>query len=108
MNGWLLLAFAIVFEVCGTSSMKLSQGFTRTLPSVAVFACYFLSLTSLTYALKHVQISVAYAIWSGVGTALITVIGALLFREPIVAMKAFSLALIIAGAIGLNFAGGSH
>ena len=65
---WFYLMLAIILEVSGTTSMKLSQGFTKTLPSIAMFIFYILSLISLTLALKKVDVSVAYAVWSGIGT----------------------------------------
>lgn len=105
---WVLLTLAILLEVSGTTSMKLSQGFTRTLPSVLLFVFYALSFTSLNFALKTIDVSVAYAIWSGVGTTLITVIGIWWFKEPITVLKIVSIALIIVGVVGLNLGGQSH
>ena len=102
MTGWHYLMVAILAEVAGTSSMKYSDGLTRFWPSVSVFACYGLSLTALTRALRHLDISVAYAIWSGLGMVLITLIGALVFREPMPVLKLVSVALIIAGVVVLH------
>ena len=68
---WFYLASAILFEVAGTTSMKLSYGFTRLLPSILLFVFYAISFVSLTFAVKKIDMSVSYAIWSGVGTALI-------------------------------------
>ena len=104
---WLYLVLAIMLEVSGTTSMKLSQGFTKILPSVLMFLCYGLSLSALTLALKKIDVSVAYAVWSGLGTALIASVGVLWFREPLNALKIISLLLIIMGVIGLNL-GGVH
>jgi small multidrug resistance pump len=103
---WLYLVLAIILEVSGTTSMKLSQGFTNILPSVLVFLCYGLSLSALTLALKEIDVSVAYAVWSGLGTALIATVGVLWFREPLTAIKVASLLLIILGVIGLNLGDG--
>ncbi len=105
---WLYLIMAIVLEVSGTTSMKLSQGFTKLLPSLVMFFCYGLSLSALTLALKRIDVSVAYAVWSGLGTALIASIGVLWFREPLNTLKVLSLMLIIIGVIGLNLSGGAH
>ena len=102
------LAGAIVAEVAGTLSMKLSHGFTKLWPSVTMGVCYIISLTLLTYALKRIDVSTAYAIWGGVGTALIVTAGTLWFKEPMTALKLISIGLIIAGVIGLNLAGGAH
>jgi small multidrug resistance pump len=82
---WLDLVLAIVLEVSGTTSMNLSQGFTKTLASV-VFIFYGLSLSALTPALKHIDVSVAYAVWSGLGTALIATEGVVWLREPLNAL----------------------
>ena len=102
---WLYLILAIVLEVSGTTSMKLSQGFTRTLPSVLMFLFYGLSLSALTLALKTIDVSVAYAVWSGLGTALIATVGVLWMKEPLNALKVVSLMLIIIGVIGLHVSG---
>ncbi len=104
MNSWICLAGAIVLEVAGTTAMKLSEGFTRIVPSVLIFLFYGLSFTALTFALKKIDVSIAYAVWSGVGTALIALIGFAFFREPVTMLKIASLGLIIAGVVGLNLA----
>jgi small multidrug resistance pump len=101
---WLYLALAIVLEVAGTTSMKLSDGLSRPWPTLAIFVCYGLGFSLLTLALRHIELSVAYAIWSGVGTALIAVLGLLWFGENLTLAKFASLALIILGVIGLNLA----
>jgi small multidrug resistance pump len=105
---WIYLVLAIVAEVAGTTCMKLSEGFTRALPSTLLFVFYGLSFALLTLALKRLDVSVAYAVWSGVGTALIAVIGLFWFREPMTILKMVSLALIVAGVVGLNLGGGAH
>ena len=104
-QSWIWLIGAIVFEVLGTTAMKLSEGFTKTGPSVAMGLFYVLSLTALTYALKKFDVSMAYAIWSGVGTALITLIGIWYFKESISVMKLASIGLIIIGVVGLHLSG---
>ena len=98
---WIYLMLAIIMEVIGTTNMKLSQGFTKTLPSILVFVFYIVSFAFLTLALKKLDISITYAIWSGVGTALIAAIGFLYFKEPVTAIKIGSLALIVIGVVGL-------
>ena len=103
---WILLTGAIVSEVVATVSLKLSNGLTRPAPSVVVAVGYLLSFVLLAQALKlQLQVSVAYAIWSGVGTAAITVIGILLLNEPLTAGKALGIALVIGGVVTLNLAG---
>jgi len=102
MNYYYLLLLAITFEVCGTASMKLSQGFSKLLPSVLIFVFYAISFSLFTLALKKIDVSIAYAIWAGLGTALITVIGIFWFKEPVNALKIISLIIVVAGVIGLN------
>ena len=87
MNSWIALAGAIALEVSGTISMKLSDGFSRPLPSILIFVFYAASFTMLTLALKKIDVSVAYAIWAGAGTALIVIVGVLYFREPLSVLK---------------------
>ena len=99
---WICLAGAIVLEIAGTTSMKLSQGFTRTLPSVLLFVFYALSFALMTVAVKRIDMSVSYAIWSGVGTATIALIGVFAFRESLTVVQVGSIVLIIAGVIGLR------
>ena len=104
MNAWLFLSGAIFFEVAGTTCMKLSKGFTVLTPSFLMFAFYACAFGMNTIATRTIELSVAYAIWSGVGTALTAAIGILYFREPATAMKMVSLTLIIIGVMGLHSA----
>lgn len=105
---WFYLAGAIILEVAGTVSMKVSEGFSKTTPSVLIFVFYGLSFVGLTLALKKIEVSMAYAIWAGVGTALIALIGIIYYDESVNILKMISLALIILGVIGLNLAGAQH
>jgi len=82
--------------------MKFSQGFSKLLPSILIFVFYALSFFFLTLALKGLDVSISYAIWAGLGTALITVIGIFWFKEPVNALKMVSLIIVVAGVIGLN------
>jgi small multidrug resistance pump len=99
---WFFLIFAIVFEVAGTVSMKLSDGLRKPIYSVSLFVFYFGSLAFLTVALKHFEISVVYAIWSGLGVAVISIIGIIFFDEKLDSMKVISLLLVFFGVVGLN------
>ena len=105
---WIYLLLAIVTEVSGTTCMKVSEGFTRILPSALIFLFYGLSLTFLTLTLKKIEVSVAYAVWSAVGTALIALIGIIWFRETLNLLKVSSLALIILGVVGLHLSQGQE
>jgi small multidrug resistance pump len=102
---WLYLILAIVSEVAGTANMKLSEGFTKLIPSVLIFVFYGISFTFLTLALKRIDVSIAYAIWSGLGTALIVIIGFLFFKEPVTIIKVVSIGLIVVGVVGLHLTG---
>ncbi len=102
------LIWAIIFEVSGTICMKLSQGFTKMIPSILMIILYIISLGLLTLALKKIDLSIAYAIWAGMRTALIATVGILWFKEPISALKIISLGLVIIGVIGLNLSGEMH
>ncbi|WP_231636746.1 multidrug efflux SMR transporter [Planktothricoides sp. SR001] len=70
MTSWLDLFIAILLESIGTTCMKFSQGFTQLIPSALVVICYICSITMLTKALKGINLNIAYAIWSGLGTAM--------------------------------------
>jgi small multidrug resistance pump len=105
---WLYLILAIILEVCGTTCMKLSQGLTRLTPSLMLFAFYGCSFACVALALKRLEVSTAYAIWSGLGTALIAVIGVVRFRESLTPLKLVGLILVIAGVVALNLAGGTR
>lgn len=99
---WFYLMLAILFEIGGTSALKMSQGFTHLTPSLVIFPAYAVSFVFLTLAVKFIPISVAYAVWSGVGTALIAAIGMLVFREPVSMSKLVFVGIIIFGVVGLQ------
>ena len=103
--GWFLLALAIVLEVAGTTCMKLSGGFKELVPSVLVFVFYGFSFTAFIYALKTIDLSITYAIWAGLGLALIAAIGVLYFKEPVTVPKMVFVGLILIGVIGLSLSG---
>ena len=99
---WTLLIAAILFEVCGTTAMKLSDGFAKMLPSMLIFVFYGLSMACLTMAVRRIDISVAYAVWSGLGTGIVALIGAWWFGEPLGVTKVGALILIVIGVVGVN------
>jgi small multidrug resistance pump len=103
----ILLTIAILAEVAGTVALKYTDGFTNLGPSALVVAGYGLSFWMLALVLRDLPIGLTYAVWAAVGTALIAAIGIVAFGEPATTLKLLSLALIIAGTIGLNVAG-SH
>ncbi len=102
MISWLWLAAAIVLEVCGTTSMKLSEGLTKPLPSLLLFVFYFFSLSALAIALKNMNLSLAYGAWAGLGTILISIISFVHFQESFSYAKVFFISLIIIGLVGLK------
>ena len=106
MFAWLILVLTIVLEVVGSTMMKLANGFTVFWPSVGVFVCYTAALAGLTIVLKYIELSIAYAIWAGSGTALIAMIGMTYFREPVTTVKIVSLAFVIVGVVGLQLSSG--
>ncbi|MEU3281492.1 DMT family transporter [Streptomyces antibioticus] len=105
--GYLTLAGAIAAEVAATTAMKYSHGFSRLWPSLLTAVGYVVSLALLAQTLKSVGIGTAYAIWAGVGTATIAVIGLALFGEALTLTKVAGIALIVGGVVVLNL-GGAH
>jgi small multidrug resistance pump len=101
-NSWFYLAIAIFFGVLGTVSMKLSQGLKKWKPSVSLAIFYVISFIALTLAIKGIDMSIVYAIWSGVGTVLVAVIGFFIFKEPVTLRKIISLLLIVIGVLGIH------
>ena len=108
MQYWFYLAGAIALEAAGTTSMKLSGGFTNLVPSILIFLFYAASFVALTFALKGIDVSLAYAIWSGIGTVIIATIGFLYFKEPATALKIVSIGLIVVGVAELKLSGVNH
>lgn len=104
---WLFLAAAIVFEVAGSTSMKLSYGLSKLGPTVTMFAFYGAAFACNAMALKRLDLSVTYGIWSGMGTALVAAIGMTWFREPVTALRVTSIALIVIGVLGLALSAAS-
>lgn len=98
---WIVLFFAIVFEVSGTLTLKFTDGMTRLWPTVAMFAFYLCSLFGLSVAVEKIPVGVAYAVWSGIGTLLVAVVGAIWFREQVTLLRSASALLVIAGVAGL-------
>jgi small multidrug resistance pump len=98
----LQLAGAIAAEIVGTTALRASQGFTRLVPSLIVLAAYPLSFFLLSKVLERMSLAVAYAVWSAVGTAVIALIGAVAYGEPLTAAKIFFLAVVVVGVVGLQ------
>jgi small multidrug resistance pump len=101
------LVGAIAFEVAGTLFLRASDGFSRLGPSLGTIAGYALAFVLLAQALKAIDVGVAYAVWAGLGTAAVTVVGILALGEPATALKLAGTALIVVGVVALNL-GGAH
>ncbi|NKQ55854.1 multidrug efflux SMR transporter [Amycolatopsis sp. K13G38] len=103
MAPYLLLALAIVAEVIGTVSLKLSEGFSKLGPSIIVVIGYGVAFTALSLVLKlGMPIGVAYAIWSAAGVALVAIIGAVFLKEQMTLTMIGGLVLIIGGVVLLE------
>ena len=101
---WLMLAVAILFEIAGTTGLKLAGGLARPGWLAAALVLYAVAFLALAQALKAIPVGVAYAIWSGIGTAAIVAIGVVHFGEAMTAAKLLFIALILVGVVGLNLA----
>jgi small multidrug resistance pump len=88
--------------------MKLSEGFSKLVPSVLVLFFYALSIIALTFAVNRLDVSVAYAVWSGMGTALVAMIGLWFFQESVTTIKVVALGLIVVGVVMLHLTSESH
>lgn len=101
-ESWFYLLIAIFFGVLGTVSMKLSHGLKKWRPSVSLIFFYFISFIALTLAIQGIDMSIVYAVWSGVGTVLVAIIGVLVFKESVSIRKLLSLTLVVLGVIGIH------
>ncbi len=99
---WIWLFVAILLEVAATVFMKLSDGFSKLVPTLIMALLYGISFFPLAIALKKMDVGVAYAVWSAVGTALVTTLGMFLFHEKVSAIKVAGIGLIILGVVALN------
>lgn len=109
MNPFVLLGAAIVSEVFGSSMLKASRGFKKLLPSLGFVAGMGTAFYCLSLALKTIPLGTAYAIWSGVGTALTALVGVLAYKEHFNLKKFWGLVLIIGGVIVMKLStGGAH
>ncbi|MBG6067056.1 Quaternary ammonium compound-resistance protein SugE [Micromonospora saelicesensis] len=102
---YVLLGIAILAEVVATSLIKSTAGFSRLWPTVACLGGYALAFLLLAQAVKEIPVGVAYALWSGLGTAAIVAIGAVFLGESVGLAKLTGIALIIAGVVVVNLAG---
>lgn len=101
---YLYLAAAIVAEVVATSSLKACDQFTKPIPSLVVLVGYGIAFYLMTIVLKFMPVGVTYALWSGLGIVLVTVTGAIVYKEVPDIPAVIGMALIVAGAVILNLA----
>ena len=99
---WAFLGGAIVFEVIGTSLLQASNQFTKTWPTIGMAICYGCAFYLLTHALKVIPVGLAYAIWSGLGVVLISLIGLFVFRQKLDLPALIGLAMIVGGVVVIN------
>jgi len=102
MTAWALLCVAIVAEVIATSALKMTEGFRRKWPWVIVVSCYSLALYLLSLTLDTLPVGVVYAIWSGSGVALITLVGRYFFGQRLDRPALLGIGLIVAGVVVLQ------
>ena len=99
---WAALLGAIALEVAGTTLLQASQQFTRPWPTAGMAVCYGLAFYLLSIALRQMPVGIAYAIWSGLGVVLISIIGAVAFRQRLDLPAVAGLAMIVGGVVVIN------
>jgi small multidrug resistance pump len=99
---WLYLAIAIAAEVVATSALKAADGFTRWLPSILVVGGYCIAFYFLALTLRTIPLGIAYAVWSGVGIALVSLVGWVAYHQTLDPAALLGIALIVAGVVVLN------
>tara|TARA_B100000614_G_scaffold256830_1_gene276084 strand:- start:924 stop:1289 length:366 start_codon:yes stop_codon:yes gene_type:complete len=104
-NPWLLLLLAISAEVIGTSCLKLSQGFSRPVPTLVVLSAYAISMTLMSRVVQVLPMGLTYALWSGIGIVAIVLIGLLVYRQVPTQGQLIGMALITAGVVTVNLQG---
>ena len=97
-----VLVVAILFEVLGTSAMQAAQHFSRLGPTLMMVVCYAIAFYFLSWSLRYVPVGIAYAIWSGLGIVLISLVGYFAFGQKLDLAAMIGLGLIIAGVVVLN------
>lgn len=102
MKNFFFLGIAIIFEIIATSALKKSEQFTQLLPSIITIVGYFAAFYFLSFAIRTIPVGIAYAIWSGVGIVLITIIGAVFFKQIPDLPAIIGLALIMIGVVVIN------
>ena len=99
---YVFLFFAIIFEVCGTMLLSLSENFTKPLPTIVLTLSYILAFYFLTFAVKEIPLAIVYASWSGLGIFFIAVLGYIIFGQTLQWQSIFGLFLIVLGVFIVN------
>ncbi|ELQ5346034.1 QacE family quaternary ammonium compound efflux SMR transporter [Escherichia coli] len=102
MNTWIILLIAVICEVVATTSLKLSEGFTKLVPSVVVVVGYAIAFYCLSITLKSIPLGIAYAVWSGLGIVTVSILGWLVFGQKLDIWALLGMFLIICGVLILN------
>lgn len=102
-NPWLMLVVAILFSTFGTICLKLSDGFNRKTPIFGVVGGYGVFFVVINIIFKHLDVSIGYAVWSGLTTLMVCLSGVVIFKEPLTYRKSIGLLLIIIGVSGLSY-----
>jgi len=101
-SGFVYLLIAILFEVIGTTALKLSEGYTKLWPSVTMVGCYVVSFYIFSLALKTMPVGVAYSIWAGLGLVLVAIVGVVYFKQSLDLAGILGIGLILAGILVLR------
>lgn len=99
---WIILLIAGVFEIGWAVGLKYTEGFTRLWPSIGTGASMIVSVTLLAFAMKHIPVGTAYAVWTGIGAVGTAILSMILFNEPRDAARMICLSLIVIGIVGLK------
>lgn len=107
-NPWVMLVVAILFSTIGTISLKYSDGFKNKKPIIGIIIGYSVFFVLINIIFKNLDVSIGYAVWSGLSTLMVSVSGVLIFKEPLTSRKGVGLLLIIIGVCGLSYFSRSH
>lgn len=102
VNPFVLLLIAILCEITGTTALRISDGFTKPLPTVWVAVSYALSFYLYSLVLRHMPMGIAYVIWGGLGGAGVVLIGVLVWHDKISPLQILGMVLIVVGTLALN------
>lgn len=105
---WIILFIAGLFEVAWAVGLKYTEGFTKLIPSVFTIVSMIISMGLLAYAVKHIPVGTAYAVWTGIGAVGTAILGIILFNESKELVRIFFIFLIIVGIVGLKIFSGSE